>query len=131
MDRKKLLIGLLFLALFLVPGLRHGLWLPDEPRVAGICSEMVRTGDYIVPHLNGRAFLEKPPLYFAVAALFGSLVDTDSEVPYRLASLLFSVLTILLTFGMTNTRHGVIAGLMAGGILASSWEFFKISRWIL
>jgi hypothetical protein len=50
-------------AFLLLPGIDHGIWRPDEPLVAGICSEMARSGDYIVPHLNGTPFLEKPPLY--------------------------------------------------------------------
>lgn len=131
MNTKNTIAVLIAVILFAVPGLNHGLWLPDEPRVAGICSEMARTGDFLIPHLNGEAFLEKPPLYFAGAALFSTIMQTGNEVPYRLASLFFGLLAIGLTFGMASRRHGRIAGVMAAGILASSWGFFRISRWIL
>jgi len=114
----------------LVPGIDHGAWRPDEPRVLGTCVEMARTHDYIVPHLNGKPFLEKPPLYYAVAALSGQAFGVDKDIPYRFASLLFSLLTIILTFLMVSRREGMITGITAGGILASSWTFFMLSRWI-
>ena len=123
-------ISIVSLCFFLIPGFNHGLWRPDEPRVAGTCAEMARTGDYVVPHLNGNHFLEKPPLYYAAAAVAGSLLGVDTDVPYRLMSLLFGVLTILITFSQVAKKDGPIMGLIAGGILASSWEIFMLSRWI-
>jgi hypothetical protein len=44
--------------------LDHSLWTPDEPRVAEIAREMAPTGDFLVSHLSGKPFLEKPPLFF-------------------------------------------------------------------
>ena len=93
-------ISIISLCFFLIPGFNHGLWRPDEPRVAGTCAEMARTGDYIVPHLNGRPFLEKPPLYYAMGAVAGSILGDDKDYPYRVVSLLFghaSILTSMLT----------------------------------
>jgi len=40
----------------------HSLWVPDEPRVADIGRAMFQSGDYIVPTLRGKPFVEKPPL---------------------------------------------------------------------
>jgi 4-amino-4-deoxy-L-arabinose transferase-like glycosyltransferase len=124
------ILSLVVLFLFLIPGINHGLWRPDEPRVAGTCAEMARTGEYVVPHLNGKPFLEKPPLYYASAAVAGSLLGVDTDVPYRLVSLLFSVLTIIITFSFVAKKNGPLMGIIAGGILASSWEIFILSRWI-
>ena len=42
---------------------------PDEGRYAEITREMLATGDYVTPHLNGVAYLEKPPLYYWGTAL--------------------------------------------------------------
>ena len=95
-----ILISIVVLLFFLVPGINHGLWSPDEPRVAGTCAEMARTRDFVVPHLNGKPFLEKPPLYYAAGAVAGSLLGEDKDVPYRLVSLLISALTIIITFLM-------------------------------
>ncbi|MCK9264081.1 MAG: glycosyltransferase family 39 protein [Deltaproteobacteria bacterium] len=118
------------LSLLLIPGINHGLWRPDEPREAGICAEMARTRDFVVPHLNGIPFLEKPPLYYAMAAVSGSLLGVDKDIPYRLISLLFAALTLFITYSAASLQNGSIVGLIAAGILASSGDFFKLSRWI-
>ena len=59
-DRKilRLICAAALVLLFVLPGLRHGLWRPDEARVAGICAAMANTGDFLVPYLNGEPFLE-------------------------------------------------------------------------
>ena len=124
--------GLLVLwaAMMSLPGIDHGLWRPDEHRVAGICAEMARSGDFVTPRLNGEPFLEKPPLYFAAGALFGRVFGEANDVSYRLASLLFSALTLVLTFLLARRRHGTQAALLTVGILSSALMFFRTSRWI-
>ena len=52
------------LLLGLAPVFSHSLWTPDEPTGAGIGRAMADSGDWIVPRLNGKPFLEKPPLYW-------------------------------------------------------------------
>ncbi|MRR38010.1 phospholipid carrier-dependent glycosyltransferase, partial [bacterium] len=123
-------LSLIVFLLVLIPGIDHGLWRPDEPRVAGTCAEMARTGDYVVPHLNGVPFLEKPPLYYAAAAVSGSFLGIDSDVPYRLVSLLFSLLTVITLYAAVTRREGKTTGLMAAGILSSTWGFFMLARWV-
>ena len=45
------------------------LWNPDEPRYMEVAREMVVLGDYVVPHLNGAIYAEKPPMFFWLAGL--------------------------------------------------------------
>lgn len=51
------------------------LMLPDEGRYVGVAWEMMRSGDWLVPTLNGLPFFHKPPLFYWITAgsmsLFG------------------------------------------------------------
>lgn len=69
-------------------GNRH-LWGSDQPRVAGIAAEMARSGDLVVPRLNGEPFLEKPPLFFWAASATYSLLGENAytaRIPSALAA---------------------------------------------
>jgi hypothetical protein len=118
------------LFLTLLPGIQHGLWTPNEPQVAGVCAEMAYQKDFVVPRLNGRPFLEKPPLYYALGAISGIVFGEDKDLSYRLVSICFASLTLFVTFRMASMRGGIMNGLLASGILASSWGFFRLARWI-
>ncbi|NWF93241.1 MAG: glycosyltransferase family 39 protein [Syntrophaceae bacterium] len=130
MGDRTILLWSAILFLTLLPGIQHGLWRPDEPQVAGVCAEMAHGKEFVVPRLNGRPFLEKPPLYYALGATFGILFGKDNDLSYRLASTLFACLTLFVTFRMVSIRDGLTRGLLASGILASSGSFFRLARWI-
>ena len=95
-DQKTQVIKHLILLLIVVVPLfslglsNHGLWSADEPRVAEIGREMALTGNWAVPTLNQRPFLEEPPLYYASLALafkaFG-VSDTVARIPSALLRL--------------------------------------------
>jgi 4-amino-4-deoxy-L-arabinose transferase-like glycosyltransferase len=67
-----LLIGLaIILALWFVKLANRPLAHPDEGRYAEIAREMLATGDWVTPRLNGFVYLQKPPLqYWATAVAY-------------------------------------------------------------
>jgi 4-amino-4-deoxy-L-arabinose transferase-like glycosyltransferase len=86
----------------------------DECREAGIAREMADSGDFVVPRLGGRPFLEKPPLFYAAAAVcVRALGPTERAV--RLAAGLFAVAAVVFT-GLAARRLG--GGWLAGAIAA-------------
>jgi 4-amino-4-deoxy-L-arabinose transferase-like glycosyltransferase len=50
--------------------------LPDEGRYAGVAWEMLRSGDWLVPTLDGLPYFHKPPLFYWITAAAMSLFGT-------------------------------------------------------
>ena len=100
----------------------HSLWTPDEPRDAAVGKAMWASGDLVLPRLNGRPFLEKPPLaWWAQAASYQVLGVSDATA--RVPPALFGTLTLLVTFALGRRLGGTRAGWLAAGALASTAEF--------
>lgn len=87
----------------------------DEPRYARIGEEMLASGDYVTPHLEGKPWLEKPPLLFWGEALSFRLLGTG-EAPARIPSVLLALLgSLALSFVVlrtTDPRRGWLAFLV-------------------
>ena len=108
-------------ALVFLPGLgNHDLWNPDEPRYAEVAREMRLSGEFLVPHLNGELYAEKPPLHFWAIAAFGWLRGGVDEVSARLPSALAAMGTLLLVFSLGRRMFGVRAAWLAVAVLATS-----------
>lgn len=88
-ERVKCLFVWLFLGV--VPLFLRPLWEPDEARYAEIPREMLATGDWLAPRLNGVLYFEKPPLQYWLSAgsmkLFG-LSAAAAKLPLAIASLI-------------------------------------------
>jgi len=104
--------------LLFLPKLGMPLLDPDEGLYAEIAREMVARGDWVIPHVNGLPYLEKPPLYFWLTAstfrLFG-----PSEWATRLWSAISALGTVLLTWRIGRRLYGAQAGLLAGVVVAT------------
>ena len=86
-ERSSLLLLWFFLGL--LPLLVRPLWEPDEARYAEIPREMLATGDWLTPHLNGVLYFEKPPLQYWLSALSMKLFGVSgaaARLPLALAS---------------------------------------------
>lgn len=59
-----ILLTLVLTGLYLIGLGSYPLFVPDEGRYTEIAREMFSSGDFILPHLNGVVFLDKPILYY-------------------------------------------------------------------
>ena len=67
--RERTYLLVLWFFLGLLPLLVRPLWEPDEGRYAEIPREMLATGDWLTPRLNGVLYFEKPPLQYWLSAI--------------------------------------------------------------
>jgi 4-amino-4-deoxy-L-arabinose transferase-like glycosyltransferase len=114
-----ILVWTLVLIGFVQTTSRIALMDPDEGRNAEVAREMTESGDFIVPHLNGLPYLDKPVFLFAASALSIRALGAN-ELAARLPTLLFSLGTVVLVTLFGWLRFGHRTGLMAGMMLASS-----------
>jgi 4-amino-4-deoxy-L-arabinose transferase-like glycosyltransferase len=96
---------------------------PDEGRYAEIAREMVASGDWVTPRLNGIKYFEKPPLqYWLTAAAFRAF-ELD-EWTARLPGALAGFLTILIVGYVGSIVASKTAGAYAALALAGCvWPF--------
>src|SRR5512140_1168940 len=62
--KKAIFISVAFFFLYLVIAGSSTLWDRDEPRYARVTAEMIESGKYLVPTLNGRPWADKPILLY-------------------------------------------------------------------
>jgi len=100
---------------------------PDEGRYAEVPREMVASGDWVTPRLNGVIYFEKPPLmYWCVAVclkVFGS-----SEWSMRLTPAWFAFAGVLITYAAGRRLHGRLAGLAAAVVLGTMILYYALGR---
>ena len=80
----------------------------DEPRYAQVAREMLERHDWITPLLNGRPWLEKPPLYYWQAMAIYSILgvsDTAARMPAAIDATLL-VVAVYLFFRKFRPRRG-------------------------
>jgi 4-amino-4-deoxy-L-arabinose transferase-like glycosyltransferase len=99
----------------------------DEGRYAEIPREMVASGDWLTPRLNGYKYFEKPPLqYWATAAAFE--VFGVREWAVRLWSALTGFGALCLAFYAGRRLFGDAPGLFGAAALAGSAMFAAMSQ---
>ncbi len=124
--RNGLLVALFAIAWFCNLGYRH-LALSDEGRYAEIPREMLATGDWLTPRLNGLKYFEKPPLqYWATAAAFG--VFGATEWTARLWTGLTGFLGVLFVFFAGQRLFGPPVGLYAAAAAASTAMYITMGH---
>ncbi|MCX6348313.1 MAG: glycosyltransferase family 39 protein [Candidatus Aureabacteria bacterium] len=110
----------------------HQPWTPDKPREAEIARGMAEDGPWLIPHLAGRPFVEKPPLYYWAATLMvraaGGTVAAATAV--RMVSAWSAAATLLLLWIVGRSILGARRAVIALVILATSYGFVLAAHWI-
>ena len=91
---------------------------PDEGRNAEVAREMAQTNDYLLPHLDGLPYLDKPVVYFAAAAAVMEVLG-PTETAARLPAYLFTLATFVVVIRFVRRRWGRDAAWLAAVALAT------------
>jgi len=127
MKQRKALIGLgiVFVVTFLIPLGSRPLSAPDEVRYAEIPREMLASGNWVVPQLDGMDYFEKPVLgYWAIASSLAVFGETPFAV--RLPSALGIFLSALALLYLLRRRSDPLTGPLAVMIFLTSFGVISL-----
>jgi 4-amino-4-deoxy-L-arabinose transferase-like glycosyltransferase len=100
---------------------------PDEARYAEIPREMLGGGDWVIPHLNGLDYIEKPPLqYWATAAVYRLL--GVSEFSARLYTALTALASVAVIGLLAARLWGTAAGWRAAAVLSGMFMYVILGQ---
>jgi len=118
--------GIALVALFLLlwfGGLDHRkLVEPDEGRYAEVAREMMDSGDFITPRLNGFKHFTKPPLQYWMSAIAFRLFGPN-EWTARLWSALAGMVALLTVLFTMRALYGSTVATGSAAVLSSSLYF--------
>ncbi|MEQ8345130.1 MAG: phospholipid carrier-dependent glycosyltransferase [Sneathiellaceae bacterium] len=102
---------------------------PDEGRYASIAAEMLASGDWQTPRVNGVQYLYKPPLFYWLEA---SAARTFGLTPFglRLAPLLVAVFGLCATYAAGRALFDRRTALWGAGLLGSAFLYYVTSRFL-
>ncbi len=126
MKRSIFILLCLYCLVYLLPlGIRP-LTIPDESRYGEIPREMLVSGDWVVPKLNGLKYFEKPVMGYWVNALSIWLLG-ETAFALRLPSALAAGFTALLLFFLARRFARMpVAGAVSAGIYLSFLMVFAL-----
>ena len=99
----------------------------DAAQYATMSLEMTQTGNYLQLHSRGEDYIDKPPMIFWTSALSFNLLG-PGNFPYKLPSILFTILGLYSTYRLGRLYYGRWAGYFSVLILASCHAWFQFNN---
>lgn len=100
-------------------------YMRGEPREGLVVQAMQRSGNWILPVVNGAYIPFKPPLFHWLSLLAGFLFGRIDEFTLRLPSALFAAAGVLMTYRVGARLWGERAGLIGAVLLALCAEWWQ------
>jgi 4-amino-4-deoxy-L-arabinose transferase-like glycosyltransferase len=96
-----------------------------EPREGLVVWEMYKSGNWILPIINGDYIPFKPPLFHWFALLVAMVAGHIDEFVVRFPSALFGTLGVVITYCFAARLWNQRTGLIAAVVLATSFEWWQ------
>lgn len=100
----------------------------EESRRGRIAWEMVHSGDWLVPRVQGLPRLSRPPMQYWVVAMVGEIRGRVDAVAVRLPSVLATLLTVLLVYAYGRCWMSRTGAFTAGAMYATFAQVLQLGR---
>ncbi len=100
---------------------------PDEARYCEIPREMVASGHYLTPRLDGVLYFEKPPLFYWLQTVSIHLFGLN-QWSMRLWTAFFAVSGCVAVYALGRHLYGRRAGLLSALVLGTSLLYFALGH---
>ncbi|WP_245590888.1 ArnT family glycosyltransferase [Nitratidesulfovibrio termitidis] len=84
----------------------RSLWFSDEIRHGNVYETMLATGQWLVPHLNGIPYPDKPPVYFWFLGLLDAIPGVDGPMVFQLGAAVSGLLVLWTTYALARLVAG-------------------------
>lgn len=126
MKRSALILPFLFCLVYLLPLGGRPITIPHESRYGEIPREMLASGEWTVPKVNGLKYFEKPPLGYWINALSISFLG-ETRFAIRLPSALAAGISALMLFFLCRRFSNYpFTGILAAGIYLTCLLVFAL-----
>jgi 4-amino-4-deoxy-L-arabinose transferase-like glycosyltransferase len=120
-------LAALVVLVWLATAANRPLFNPDEGRYSEIPREMLTDGDWVIPHLNGLDYIEKPPLQYWATALIYRLFGVN-EFSARLYTALTALATVALVGLLAGRIWSPATGWRAAAVLSGMLIFLILGQ---
>jgi 4-amino-4-deoxy-L-arabinose transferase len=126
MRRSSVIIIALFFLLYVVPLGVRPMVIPDEFRYAEISREMLETRDWVVPHLDGLRYFEKPVLGYWLNAIAIAMFGENAFAVRFFSAVAAGISAFFLFFLARRYAGGYFAGVFAAAAFLTCLEVFAV-----
>lgn len=123
------IILLVTLAILLPQFAGYPLLEPDEARYSEIPREMLASKDYVIPHLNGIIYLEKPPFFYWLQTIAIKAFGIN-EIGLRFWNAFFASFSCIMVYLGGSVLYNRKAGWIAASLLFTSLLFYAMAHFI-
>lgn len=124
-----ILVALTIAGLYLGVGVAdHAIWSPSEPAFAGVVWELSTGSGLLVPHINGMAYLEKPPLSYWLALSMSRLCGVLNAWVLRLPGVLLGLAGLIVIHAVSKRLHGPTTARLVAILGATTLGYWEVSH---
>jgi 4-amino-4-deoxy-L-arabinose transferase-like glycosyltransferase len=118
------------LAFLLIIGTGFGIrdpWPADEPRFAAVARDMVLTGQWLLPHVGGDLYQDKPPFFFWLLALCYAITGSV-KISLMIPSMLAAAGVTFLVYNFGRRLVSREAGVACAILVVCTLQFVQTMR---